>query len=111
METNPPNLSDIKSDEIFAEMIAARIITFLKAAQPAPAPGILSKLSSWLKGKKTVIAALMLAAGPAVAEYLYKIDWQTFGISPGVAVAISAMVIALRAITTGPIGGGSEPNK
>ncbi len=102
-------MDDLSPDEVFADMIAARVIARLNAAPLVPALSGFSRVRTWLKGKKTVIAALMLAALPPVAEYLYKIDWQTFGISPGMAVAVSAAVIALRAISTGPIGGDPKP--
>lgn len=57
-----------------------------------------------LKGYRTVIFATVVAAGPALLDYFKEIPWTTLGIAPVTALCLGAAVIALRALTTGPIG-------
>lgn len=90
------------TDQAVIDAVLKRLMPALESridAKLAARPGIFDSI----KGYKTVIAAVVLGATPAVAEYLGHIDWQTFGVSPGMAVAIGAAVIGLRAVSTGPI--------
>lgn len=53
-----------------------------------------------MKGWKTFAFGLVVAVAPAALEYLAGIPWTDFGISPGVAGAIGAGIMALRAMTS-----------
>lgn len=57
-----------------------------------------------LKGFKTVIFGAAVAVAPSLLTYLGGVDWTTIGLSPTTAGAIGAGIIALRAITSTPIG-------
>lgn len=57
-----------------------------------------------MKGFKTVIFGLIVAIGPATIAYLGGIDWVSIGISPTIASALGLAIIALRAVTSTPIG-------
>jgi hypothetical protein len=122
--TNPPNIPDpltirpprpsVPIDQVEAlieaqgRLLQAQITQLRDEMRTAsarpPRPSALSRVVSPLKGYRTIIAALLLPALPAAAEYLYHVDWTTIGISPATAVLISAAVIGLRAMTSTPIG-------
>lgn len=57
-----------------------------------------------LTGFKTLIFGAAVAIAPSLLTYLGGVDWTTIGIAPGVAGAIGAGIIALRAVTSTPIG-------
>jgi threonine aldolase len=57
-----------------------------------------------IKGWKTVGFGLLMVVAPAALTYLGGIDWTSIGVSPGVAAAIGAVIIGLRAITSTSIG-------
>lgn len=52
-----------------------------------------------MKGWKTFAFGLLVAVGPAALEYLAGVPWTSLGISPGVAGAIGAGIMALRVMT------------
>jgi hypothetical protein len=62
-----------------------------------------------MKGYRTVIFGLATAVLPVALTYLGGIDWTKLGISPGVAIGLGAMIIALRAATTTAIGSKAPP--
>ncbi len=57
-----------------------------------------------MKGFKTFVFGALLAVAPAALTYFGSVDWQSLGISPGVAGLIGAAIIALRAVTNTPPG-------
>jgi hypothetical protein len=57
-----------------------------------------------IKGWRTVAFGVVTAAAPPALTYLFGVDWTTLGISPPVAAVLGSVIIALRAITTTPIG-------
>ncbi len=59
---------------------------------------------SFLSGFKTVLAGLVLAAGPATISYIGNIDVaKAFGLSPTAGAVVGALMIGLRAITNSTI--------
>lgn len=59
---------------------------------------------NFLSGFKTVMAGLVVAAGPATISYIGNIDVaQTFGLSPTAGAIVGAVMIGLRAITNSSI--------
>ena len=61
-----------------------------------------------VKGWKTVAFGLLMIIVPSALTYLGNVDWTSLGVSPGVAAAIGAAIIGLRAITDTPIAKGSN---
>ena len=60
---------------------------------------------SFLKGLRTVAIGLALAIVPQATAYLFSIDWtHVAGISPNAASILGLVMVALRAITTTPLG-------
>ena len=60
---------------------------------------------SFLKGLRTVAIGLALAVVPQATAYLFSIDWtHVAGISPNAASILGLVMVALRAITTTPLG-------
>lgn len=57
-----------------------------------------------MQGWKTVAFGLLTAVAPVVLTYLGGVDWTSLGIHPAMAGAIGAIIIALRAMTSTPIG-------
>ena len=57
-----------------------------------------------MQGWKTVAFGAVTAVLPAALAYLGGVDWTALGIHPGMAGAIGAAIIALRAMTSTPIG-------
>jgi hypothetical protein len=57
-----------------------------------------------MKGWRTVIFGALMVVGPPMLTYVAGVDWKALGVSPTVSAAIGAIVIALRAMTTTPIG-------
>jgi hypothetical protein len=57
---------------------------------------------------RTNIFGVALAVLPAVLVFAAGLDWTSFGISPTAAAMIGLMVVILREITTGPVGGRDE---
>lgn len=57
-----------------------------------------------MKGWKTVTFGLFMIVVPPALNYLGGIDWQSLGISPAESAVIGAVIIALRAVTSTPIG-------
>ncbi len=61
-------------------------------------------MANFLKGWKTVLFGLLLAVAPSALTYLGGLDWTQY-VSPNVAAMIAGfLVIALRVVTTTPIG-------
>ena len=59
---------------------------------------------NFLSGFKTVMAGLVVAAGPATISYIGNIDVaKTFGLSPTAGAIVGAVMIGLRAITNSSI--------
>ncbi len=57
-----------------------------------------------MKGFKTILFGLALVVIPPAVTYLGGVDWTTLGLSPAVSAGIGLAVIALRAVTTTPVG-------
>jgi hypothetical protein len=57
-----------------------------------------------LKGWWTLIAGLLTMILPTALTYLGGVDWTALGVSPAAGAIIGAVIIALRAITSSPIG-------
>lgn len=57
-----------------------------------------------MKGWKTVVFGLATAILPAAITYLGGVDWTKLGIHPGMAAAIGAIIVGLRAMTNTSIG-------
>ena len=57
-----------------------------------------------LKGWKTVLFGLVMIIVPPALDYLGAVRWQDLGLSPGISALIGAAIIALRAMTSTPIG-------
>ena len=59
-----------------------------------------------LKGFRTIAVGFLIAAVPSGLQYLGGIDWTQY-VSPQVApLIVGAIMILLRAVSTGPIGRG-----
>ncbi|MDE2102516.1 MAG: hypothetical protein KGL39_35040 [Patescibacteria group bacterium] len=57
-----------------------------------------------MKGYRTIFVGLLLAIGPAALQYLGGVDWNSL-IGPSGAFVVAGMIqIALRFITTTPVG-------
>jgi hypothetical protein len=56
------------------------------------------------KGYRTVIFGASVAIFPALLDYLGLVDWATLGVSPAAGAAIGAAIMALRGLTTTPLG-------
>lgn len=56
-----------------------------------------------LKGWKTLIYGAAVAVLPALLSFLGGIDMTALGLNPGIAAAIGAGIIGLRAYTSTPI--------
>jgi hypothetical protein len=63
-----------------------------------------TRRSKAMKGWRTVIFGALIVVGPPLLTYVAGVDWKSLGVSPAVAAAIGAAIIALRAMTTTPIG-------
>ena len=60
---------------------------------------------NFLKGLRTVVLGLAVAVVPQATAYLFSVDWtHVAGISPNAATIIGLVMVALRAVTTTPIG-------
>jgi hypothetical protein len=57
-----------------------------------------------LKGFKTVIFGLLVAAGPAALTYLGNVSWTSFGVSPTAGAVLGLIIVGLRAATNTPLG-------
>ena len=57
-----------------------------------------------LKGFKTVIFGVVIAATPSTLEYLAHVDWTVLGLSPIAGGIIGAAVVGLRYYTNTAIG-------
>lgn len=57
------------------------------------------------EGMKTFAFGLAVAVLPALLDYLGGVDMAKLGLSPGVAAAIGAGIVALRAVTNTPAKG------
>ena len=57
-----------------------------------------------MKGFKTVALGLVVAIAPIAITYLGGVDWTSLGISPTMASIIGLAIVALRSVTTTPIG-------
>lgn len=55
-----------------------------------------------LEGIKTFAFGAAVAILPSLLDYLGGVDMSALGLSPGVAAAIGAAIIALRAVTNTP---------
>jgi hypothetical protein len=63
---------------------------------------------NFLSGFKTVLAGLVVAAGPATIGYIGNVDvTKVFGLSPTAGAIIGAVMIGLRAITNSAIFSGA----
>ena len=59
----------------------------------------------FLKGLRTVAIGLALAVVPQATAFLFSVDWtHVAGISPNAATIIGLVMVALRAVTTTPVG-------
>ena len=59
----------------------------------------------FLKGLRTVVIGLALAVVPQATAYLFSVDWtHVAGISPNAATILGLVMVALRAVTTTPVG-------
>jgi len=57
-----------------------------------------------LKGYRTILVGLAVAAAPAALTYLAGVDWTQF-VGPNWALAIAGgLTVALRIVTTTPVG-------
>lgn len=56
------------------------------------------------RGWKTIAFGLLLAVGPQALDHLATIDWASLGLSPNTATVIGLAIMALRAMTSTPIG-------
>ena len=60
---------------------------------------------SFLKGLRTVAVGLILAVVPQATAYLFSVDWtHVAGVSPNAATVLGLVMVALRAVTTTPVG-------
>jgi hypothetical protein len=41
---------------------------------------------------------------PAIADYFGQVDWKSFGLAPLTALALGALIVGFRAITSTPLG-------
>ena len=55
------------------------------------------------KGFKTITFGFFLALVPPALVYLGGVDWQSLGVSPGLAAFLGAVIVALRGMTNTPI--------
>lgn len=56
------------------------------------------------KGWRTVLVGLALAIGPEALQYLAEIDWNALIGTKGAFFVSGLVAIALRFVTTGPVG-------
>ena len=56
------------------------------------------------KGWRTVLVGLVLAIGPEALQYLSGIDWNALIGTKGAFLVSGLVTIALRGVTTGPVG-------
>lgn len=57
-----------------------------------------------MKGLRTILVGLGVAAGPVALQYLGGVDWSTIVPPPWDMVAAGAIMIAMRFATNTPIG-------
>jgi hypothetical protein len=57
-----------------------------------------------MKGLRTVLYGAVVAIAPSALTYLGGVDWTSLGISPTAGGIIGAGIIALRTVTSTPIG-------
>jgi hypothetical protein len=65
----------------------------------------LVRLHDKLVGYRTVIFGTLVGIGPAIADYFGQVDWKSYGLAPLTALAIGALIVGFRAITSTPLGG------
>jgi hypothetical protein len=46
----------------------------------------------------------VVGIGPAIADYCGQVDWKSFGLAPLTALALGALIVGFRAITSTPLG-------
>ena len=46
----------------------------------------------------------VVGIGPAIADYFGQVDWKSFGLAPLNALALGALIVGFRAITSTPRG-------
>ena len=57
-----------------------------------------------MKGFRTILVGFIMAVGPTALNYLGGIDWTQHVSANAAAVVAGALTIALRCITTTPVG-------
>jgi hypothetical protein len=64
---------------------------------------ILLRLHDKIVGYCTVFGTVV-GIGPAIADYFGQVDWKSFGLAPLTALALGALIVGFRAITSTPLG-------
>ena len=64
---------------------------------------ILLRLHDKIVGYCTVFGTVV-GIGPAIADYFGQVDRKSFGLAPLTALALGALIVGFRAITSTPLG-------
>ena len=57
-----------------------------------------------MKGLRTIVVGLSIAAAPAALQYFGGVDWNTILPAPWGMVASGLVMVAMRLITSTPVG-------